>query len=171
MNDLEFVRVRECPDGSHPEGDGVDLLPTLSLRGGIVAQQDFTACRKEGPPDPETGNGTWMIDGAELTPRWMDTFVRYGAVSWNLHDPDGPVWPFDVERLLSNFDLAWPVADKADDLYREAVLRPLGLARPSTSPSGPMGDSTSPRPTPIRQRRKSSSRGRSGGQRSQARTA
>lgn len=168
MTDTIPVRVRECPDGSHPDGDVVYLRPTLGLTGGIVAQQDFVACRRPGPKDKH-GNDTWEIDGAALTPRWMETFVRYGATGWNLHDAAGP-WPWDIERLLGDFDLAFPVADRADDEYREAVLRPLGLARPATSPPGPTAGSTSRTPTPIPSRRKSSSGARSAGRRSKVRT-
>lgn len=170
VDDFIPVRVRECPDGTHPDGDVVFLRPTLSLTGGIAAQNDFLACRVAGPRDQKTGNETWTIDGAALSPRWYETFTRYGAAGWTLHDPDGPEWPFDVDRLLADFSLAFPVADRADDLYRQAVMAPLGLAPSATSRSGGTGTSTSQPTTPTRSPRSSSSGGRTAGARSKGRT-
>lgn len=124
MSDPIPVRVRDCacPDTPHPDGDIVYLRPTLSLEGGIAAQFDLRA-----------SNG----DAAELTRRWLVTFVRYGAVAWSLDRP------FSVDDLLADFALAMPVAEAANDLYAEALLRPLAAGRPKTSPSGPTVGSTS----------------------------
>jgi hypothetical protein len=123
------VRVRDCacPDTPHPDGDVVYLRPTLSLAGGIAAQQDLVA---------SDGNTE------ELIRRWFSTYVRYGAVGWNFLDEAGPV-PFTVETLLDDFTLGSPVAEMADTLYSEAVLAPLGLSRSRTSPTGPTAASTS----------------------------
>lgn len=156
MSDLIPVRVRECPDGTHPEGDHVYILPKLSLEGGIAASQDI-----DNANDPD-----------ELIRRWMKTFCRYGAVSWDLHDPDGDEWPFDVDRLLADFDLGFIVADKADDLYRESVMRPLlARTRSNTSPSGAAAGSTSPRAASTGSRPRRSSRPASDGQPSPVPTA
>ena len=154
MQDLIPVRVRECPDGSHPDGDHVYILPKLSLEGGIAARQDVDAV-----------SSTTEDLNTFLVRRWMVTFCRYGAVSWELHDPGGEVWPFDVSVLLADHDLAYVVADKADDLYRESVMRPLlERARSNTSRSGAAGGSTSPKTTSTGSRRRSSSRPASAGQ-------
>lgn len=118
------VRVRDCacPDAPHADtGDLVYLRPTLSLAGGIAAQQDLVA----------SGG-----DPTDLTRRWLVTFVRYGVTGANFE-------PFTVDALLDDFDLAMPVAEKADDLYGEAVLRPLGLGRSRSSQPGPTRASTS----------------------------
>ena len=136
MPEPVVVRVRDCacPGTPHAdEGDVVYLRPKLSLAGGIAAQQDLVASR--GP------DGT--ADVAELTRRWLVTYVRYGAIGWNFTGEAGEPVPFDVNVLLDDFSLADSVADKADDLYAEAVLRPLGLSRPKTSPTGPTDASTS----------------------------
>ena len=155
--ELVLVRAISHPDGTHPDGDTVSLLPSLSLDGGIVAIQDFAA----------SGGDT-----AALTRRWLQTFVRYGAVGWTLHDPEGEVWDFDVERLLADFALAWTVADKADDLYGESVLRPLGLtAQSRTSPPGPTDASTPPTGRSTSKRRARSSAPPSAGQPSPVPTA
>ena len=124
MPDLVPVRVRDCacPDTPHDEGDIVFIAPTLSLEGGIAAQQDLTAAF----PDTDA-----------VTRRWLITFVRYGAKGANFIDP------FDVEILLADFTLATPVAEAANDLYSEAVLRPLGLTPSSSSPTGRTARSTS----------------------------
>lgn len=125
------VRVRDCacPGTPHAdEGDLVYLRPTLSLAGGIAAQQDLVA-----------SNG----EANELVRRWLVTYVRYGAKSWNLLDEAGQPVPFDVDVLLDDFTLAEPVAEQANDLYSEAVLRPLAMSRSRTSRTGPTAASTS----------------------------
>ena len=118
------VRVRDCacPGTPHADGDVVYLRPTLSLEGGLRAQQGIA----------EAGGDT-----AELTRRWIMTFVRYGACGANF------IEPWDVEAVLADFSIGAPVADRADELYSEAFLRPLGISRQPTSPRGPTAASTS----------------------------
>jgi hypothetical protein len=132
------VRVRDCacPDVPHAdEGDLVYLHPTLSLLGGLAAQRDWQASI--------TGEGDKRsLDGDALTDRWMVTFVRFGFAGSNCG--------LTVDDVLADFTVAEPVADKASDLYQEAVLRPLGMSRSQTSPDGPTGDSTSAAPRRTR---------------------
>ena len=73
----------------------------------------------------------------ELTRRWLIDFVRDGAVGANFIDP------FDVNVILADYSIAAPVSEKANDLYGESVLRPLGLGPQATSPRGPTNGSTS----------------------------
>lgn len=138
------VRVRDCACPGTPhreEGDCVFLAPTLGLEGGLAAQGDIMAA---------AGNGT------ALAQRWRVTFVRYGAVGWNLIADDGPL-PFDVEALLGDFELGYPVSERADELYGDSVVRPL-LRRPSgPSRNGSMGSSISPNVRSTSKRRGSSS--------------
>ena len=138
------VRVRDCacPDGAegkpHPDGDVVFLAPKLSLAGGLAATADISAA---------LGNGSML---AEL---WLVTFVKHGAIGWNIVDEDGDPVPFDVDVLLDDYDLAMPVAEKADELYGDTVARPFltrlkaisqrGRTEASTSP--PSGSTTKPR--------------------------
>src|SRR6188768_1748310 len=138
MADTEFVRVRECPDDSHPEGDGVWIATRMSLECGIEARRAIVAASKESGGDED------LMDGA-LIRRWFKVYALHAPVSWNLHD-EKP-WPFDPQRLVDDFDLGYPVADRADDLYRESVMRPLLQASQQTSRSGATGGSTSPRTT------------------------
>lgn len=124
--DLEAVRVRDCTcsgtphDGrdGHDDGDLVYLLPTLGLEGGAAAELDLDAVQ---------GLGEKRATNALLA-RWTVTFVRYGCVGWNwLRDVEGrlePV-PFDSEVLVNDYTLARAVAAKANELYSEAVTRPL----------------------------------------------
>lgn len=145
------VRVRDCacPGSPHgEEGDVVFLAPTLSLEGGLEGQADIRAA---------VGNGT------ALAKRWRVTFVRYGAIGWNLVDEEGEPVPFDVDAILADFALAYPVSEAADDLYGESVVRPLLARRKTTSPPGPTVVSTSATPRPIRSPRRSSSAGSSDG--------
>lgn len=177
-DELVPVRVRECPDGTHPEGDTVWILPKLSLEGGIAARQDLAEVRRAFPitdgdmdekGSPVTAAGrAW---DAALIRAWMVTFCRFGAVSWDLHDPDGEPWPFDVERLLTDGEIGFAVADRADDFYRSAVIRPLALGARETSRSGAMDGSTSAPKTSTGRPRRRSSRRASAGPRSEAPTA
>jgi hypothetical protein len=160
MADTEFVRVRECPDGSHPEGDGVWIASRLSLECGMAARADILRAQKDAGPDA-SDEDVWSA----LFGRWMQTYARLAPVSWNLHDeehvtkdnPSGE-WPFEPARLLEDFELGFPVADRADDLYREAVMRPLGEAPSTTSRRGTNGSTTSARTTSTGKSRGRSSR-------------
>jgi len=157
VSELLPVRVRECPDGSHPDGDVVYLRSKVDWVGGVMLRRILDEGRRSGD-----------IQGT--TAAWMDGVIRYGVTGWNLHDDEGET-PFDVAALLDDYELAEPVGVKANELYTEQVVVPLVKALRATSQRGSTADSTSPTktPTPLR-RRRSSQRG-SAGPRSQARTA
>lgn len=123
------VRVRDCdcPGAPHGEGDVVYVAPTPSLQLGLEAQRDIRE---------SLGNGSMLAE------RWLVTFVRYGAIGWNFEDEDGAM-PFDVDVLLADFTLATPVAEKCDELYGEAVTRPLLHRLRTISQRGPTAGSTS----------------------------
>jgi hypothetical protein len=132
--ELVKVKVRECLDGTHNgEGDWVALAPKLSLEGGLAAEQDLreVASIKD---DGERGDA--------IQRRWVVTFVRYGAKDWNLHE-NGDDLPFSTDALLEDYGLARPVADKAADLYSDAVLRPFLNRLQERSPTGRTGATTS----------------------------
>lgn len=125
MPDLVPVRVRDCacPETPHAEeGDIVWLAPKVSLDLGIAAQQALIQA-----------NG----DASVLTRLWMAAFVRHGARGANFLEP------FDAEALLEDFELSGPVAEAANDLYSEVLLRPLGITPSKPSRGGPTGRSTS----------------------------
>jgi len=132
------VRVRDCacPDAPHAaEGDLIYLRPTLSLEGGILAEQQLY----EAAGDP-----------ARLTRLWLHTFVRHGAMGWNLLDEDGDPVPFDVDTILNDWTLARPVGDAASDTYSDAVMRPFQKKLEARSPTGRTrrGTSRTHQPTP-----------------------
>lgn len=168
MSELIPVRVRDCacPDTPHAEeGDVVYLLPKIGLEGGRAAELDLVAIQ-ELPEDRRSG---------ALMARWGATFVLYGAKGWNWveehTDPKGrtsirPV-PFDVNVLLSDYRIGREVAEKANDLYAEAVMAPLVAAArpPKPSPNGSTDGSTSPGRTSTGSPRKRSSRATSAGSR------
>ena len=140
--DLERVKVRECPTGLHNgEGDWVALAPRLSLEGGLAAEQDLREVANIANPDERSD---------AIQRRWVVTFVKHGAKAWNFHDEEGNDLPFDVAELLADYSLGRPVADKAADLYSDAVLRPF-LARLATrSPTGRTAGTTSKAPRRTR---------------------
>lgn len=144
MKEPVAVRVRDCacPGAPHGDGDIVFLSPTPSLACGLAAQADIIASSS---------------NGSILAQKWLVTFVSYGATSWNLLDERGKAIPFDVQVILDDYTIAAPVAEQADSLYGDAVMRPL-LARLNASlDTGPTNGSTSPRVQSIRSRRERSS--------------
>ena len=139
MPDLVPVRVRDCacPDTPHAdEGDLVYLLPMLGLDGGILAEQQMLTAAAAG-------------DSSGLTRSWLRTFVEHGAAGWNLTDEQGEPVPFDIDVVLADWRLARPVADKAADLYTEAVMAPFQQASPKNSRTGRTPRGTSRTREPI----------------------
>lgn len=135
MREPVVVRVRdcECPGTPHAgeEGDTVLLAPRLSLAGGLQATADIV-----------TAAGS----GALLAAAWQVTFVRFGAIGWNWLDEDAQPVPFDVNALLDDYTIGLVVAEKADELYGDAVMRPLTARLKNSSPSGRTNGSSSTTP-------------------------
>ena len=145
---MELVPVRardcECPGAPHGEdGDIVYILPKPSLDLGLAWQLDMS----------ESADASGAVKAAEVKPRWYRPYARHGAVGWNLLDADGAPVPFDIGALLADFSLAYPAADKADDLYAEALVRPLADRLSGLSQNGRMNGSTSRTPQSIRKPR------------------
>jgi hypothetical protein len=121
--------VVPCRYGHH-DSHTVSIAPVLGIDGGIRAEQALFASKG---------------DADELTRLWLPIFVRYGAKDWDLCDESGDPAPFDVETLLDDYTLARPVADKAGDLYKDAVLSPFLARQQTRSPTGPTRATTSRR--------------------------
>ena len=136
MPELVPVRVRDCacPDTPHDEGDIVYMAQMLGFEGGLKAERQLIALA-----------GT---DDDAITAAWGETFVRYGAMDWNLLDENGPV-PFDVEEVLGDYRLSRPVAERGMELYAEAILSPFVTKQASRSPTGQTARTTSRRRTPT----------------------
>lgn len=128
---LVSVRVGDCacPDSPHADGDVVYVLPQLGLEGGAAAEFDLLST-SDLPEERRT---------IALLAKWTVTFVRYGAVAWNRErlDADGrrEPMPFDVEALVADYSTSRLIAEKANELYSEAVMRPLFEAARNNNPS------------------------------------
>ena len=122
----EPVEVRigecECEGTPHPEGDVALLRPRLLPGDAIAAMSVFQSGRA----------------ATEMQRDYGMVLLRGGLVGWNIED-DGKVIPLDA---LDSGALDWEttlrlIADKADDLYSEGLLRPLVDAMKKSSPDGP----------------------------------
>lgn len=109
MSDLVAVETRD---------QVVSLRPKLGLAAGIELQQKFRALLLMDPRPTHP----------EITGILTEAYLLVGVEEWTLADEMGPI-PVSRENiakyLLSDFELAQPVADKADDLYYGPVLSPL----------------------------------------------
>lgn len=139
MNALVPVRVGDCacPGTPHDEGDLVYLDPVLSLEGGAAAEVDVQMVQEL----PERRRTSALIA------RWAVTYVAYGAVGWNWTEMDAKEKhvprPFDVEVLLADYSKSRLVAEKANELYSEAVTGPL-VERAMESRRSPDGQTETP---------------------------
>jgi hypothetical protein len=151
---MEQVKVRDCPTGLHNgEGDWVALSSTLSLDGGLAAEQDLQEVAAK-YPDP-------VERAAVLQRRWVLTFIRHGAKAWNFHDEEGNELDFDVQTLLDDYALGRVVAERAAELYSDAVLRPFQARLATRSPTGRTTATTSKARSRTRRRSGPSSPGTS----------
>lgn len=140
------VGACRCPGtpDTHPDGDEVYLAPEVSLTMGL---------RANGAINKAEGN-------TELLELYMGrVFIEEGIVGWTFHDEDGPipVTPANIERLLPWSRGGSQVAEKANDLYGEAILAPLVKRSLNSSELGPTNGSTS-HTRPSRSKRRSSSK-------------
>ncbi len=146
----------ECPGAPHGDGDFVYLAPVLSARGGMAAQGAIS-----------DGEG----DAVRLQELLWRVYRDHGIVGWNLVDEDGPV-PLtqdNIERALPFGKGGQAVADKADDLYAEDVLRPFRervaaiqkiaadterskRSKAGSTPTSPKATSATPTSTPTRRK-------------------
>ena len=130
MADPLAVKVKDCSHPGHEEGHSVFLAPTLTLDGGIAAEQDLVAA-----------DG----DSQKLIRLWLRTFVTHGAVGWDFCDGEGNDIPFDLDTILADWSLARPVADAASDLYSHSVVAPFQNRPAGRSLNGRTGNTTSRR--------------------------
>jgi hypothetical protein len=111
------------------------------------------ALRFELPPDDikniVLGRGEYQgppPDTSEMEADLAESYLLEGIAEWNLMGPDGPL-PVTADsirsQLFTNYGRAEAAADKADDLYRPAVLDPLLRRALSSLPDTPTNESTS----------------------------
>jgi hypothetical protein len=110
-----------CPSKPH-EQDSVFLRPRLGLAGGVALQSLFKELFEESVKHKNFNSG-------KLSGLLTEGYLLNGIESWTLVDEAGKDLPLTDEnisdKLLSDFEIASPIADKADDLYYDAVLAPL----------------------------------------------
>ncbi len=138
--------------------DTVTLKDTLDFRGAMACKQALLVLRVQ---DPEAGEG-------EVLALFTEHYILHGVESWSLREKvDGKLQPVpattaNIRRLLlTQHDVAFQVADVADELYTEAVLLPLLQGASTSSPPTQTADvSTSPtngsEPTPLKRSKRSS---------------
>lgn len=149
------VGACRCPGTPHTDGDWVELRPSPTID---IGSAIYAAVANVGD------------DPVQLQVEMTRAYLRFGIAAWSFTDELGAPIPIQprrpefgdvISRLLPFGAGGFEVADRADDLYSEEVLRPL-MTRLSRmpSPAGRMAGSTSatPRslPTPAKRSRPSS---------------
>ena len=136
MNDsLIPVPVRcPCPGTPHEDGDTVFLAPHIGFRAGLEAEA--TMVRVWTNLDTSGKVPTQTEASLKVEAALREIYVVGGVKAWTFVDEAGESIEVSedsiAEILLSDFSLARPVGDKADELYTASVLDPL-LARLSKS--------------------------------------
>jgi len=139
------VGACRCPGTPHGDGDWVELRPSPTID---IGSAIYAAVANVGD------------DPVQLQVEMTRAFLRFGIVAWSFTDELGapiPIRPRStdfgevISRLLPFSDGGFTVADRADDLYSEEVLRPL-MTRLSLmrSRDGRTVGSTSPTPLTLR---------------------
>lgn len=85
---------------------------------------------------------------AMLSASLADVYLHYGVTAWTFVDADGRPVPVTPDTIADY--LRWPtgltVAEAADELYSEEVMRPLLPRFATSSPATPTAPSTSANP-------------------------
>ena len=142
-----------CPETPHEE-DTVSLRPVLGLAAGISierAVRDFLLASGRRNEDAILGT-------------LVEYYVLHGVAAWTLVDEKGraiePTPEAIAEHLLSDYSIAKPIADRADDLYKEKVIGPLlsrgGSSSLTTSRNGGTSATHAPTPKPRKRSKPSS---------------
>ena len=138
------VGACRCPGTPHTDGDWVELRPSPTID---IGSAIYAAVANVGD------------DPVQLQVEMTRAFLRFGIVAWSFTDERGdpvPIRPRStdfgdvISRLLPFSDGGFLVADRADELYSEEVLRPL-MTRLSLmrSQGGQTVGSTSPTPRSL----------------------
>ena len=160
------VGACRCPGTPHGDGDWVELRPSPTIDIGSAV---YAAVANVGD------------DPVQLQVEMTRAYLRFGIAAWSFTDEHGSPIPIQprrpefgdvISRLLPFGAGGYDVADRADSLYSEEVLRPL-MTRLSRmpSPAGRMAGSTSATPATLRtpaKRSRPSSRPGTAGKRSAA---
>ena len=136
-----------CPGSPH-EADLVYLAPALPMVEGLMARALVLEQMQSGAVDA-------LILQEQLARIWLRC-----VVDWNLLDESGqliPITPDNVKDALPYAKGGMLLADKADDLYADDVMRPLVQASQTSSRRGRTNGSTSAtKPSSPKRRSRSS---------------
>jgi len=130
---MDVTTTCPCLGTPHQGGDTVTLKDKPGLHMGTTALG--WASVQATTEAPTSG------DIAEL-------YLREGIVSWTYLEDDGtpkPVTDETLDWLLDDYELAYPVAEKASELYTEVIFRPLVAQLPKSSRTSRTNGSTRPR--------------------------
>lgn len=130
-----------CPGTPH-DHDTVWLAAEITPDGGIAAMSVI----ERGAPDAATMEG--LLGRA---------YVQHNITRWTLVDEKGAdvqPTPWLISRL--SYDAIKPIAEKANELYSEKLLRPLVERLSKSSQRGQTDESTSAKPDTSTKRRKRS---------------
>ena len=129
-----------CPGTPHAH-DTVWLRPTLSASGGMAGMYVIG----QGISDPE-----------QLEQELARVYLEHGIARWTFVDEQGQPVPVEKDTIRHmTWTVAYPIADKASDLYSQDLLRPLVARASALSQNGHTAKSTSARrrTSSARQRR------------------
>ena len=129
------VGACRCPGAPHADGDTVYLTPKMTIPMGIAAWHVVR-------------NAT---DAADLEGRLANVYLHFGITGWSFVDRESPDsdprpvrWDPDkaedlIEKYLPLWEGGFTVAQKADELYGEAIFYPLASARDQLRKSSQTG--------------------------------
>ncbi len=132
-----------CPGTPHTIGDTVTLRGEPTTPMGVAAWAVISV-----------GGAVW-----DLQARLADVWRHYGIADWSFTDEKGaaiPITPTAMDDLLPFGSGGREVQDRADELYSEAILRPLVERQSKSSlptPTEPLTSASPPSgatpPTPF----------------------
>jgi hypothetical protein len=126
-----------CPGKPH-ETDTVILRDKLGLADGAAVQALILRQYRESDASKY----------ADHTGMLAEAYVLRGVSSWTLVNAAGSALPVNADNiramLLDDFEVGYPVAEKADELYEGPVIRPLLKEESNSSEPTPTNGSTSP---------------------------
>lgn len=129
------LRVGDCPcPGTPHTEEHVYLEPTLTLPMAITA---YAAMRQAG------------TDRARMEGALVSSYFPASIRAWTFTDDEGKLVPINdttFAELVPWYAGGYELADRADGLYSEQLMRPLVGGRSKSSPAGSTETSTSASP-------------------------
>jgi hypothetical protein len=128
---MDVTTTCPCSGTPHPDGDTVTLRDKPTLMMGTTALG---------------WAGQQATDSKPTSGEISEMFLRLGILSWTYLEDDGtpkPVTDETLDWLLDDYELAYPVAEKAAELYTEVIFAPLLKQISNSSRTGRTNASTS----------------------------